>query len=97
MNGPVSFHRLAQHVLTEAAQFYDMESPGRGPSFLDEVERCTQAILKHPQAGPIVIGPVRRRPLPRFPYALLYSVNTRCNTNPCRDESEASTDLLGGP
>lgn len=74
MNGPVSFHRLARRELTEAAQFYDMESPGLGSSFLDEVERCTQAILKHPEAGPIVTGPVRRRLLPRFPYALLYSV-----------------------
>ena len=74
MNEPVSFHRLARRELTEAAQFYDVESPGLGSSFLDEVERCTQTILKHPEAGPIVVGPVRRRLLPRFPYALLYSV-----------------------
>ena len=74
MNGPVSFHRLARRELTEAAQFYDVESPGLGLSFLDEVEHCTQAILKHPEAGQIVMGTVRRRLLPRFPYALLYSI-----------------------
>lgn len=74
MNGPVSFHRLAQRELTEAAQFYDMESPGLGASFLDEVEHCTRAVLEYPEAGQIVIGTVRRRLLARFPYALLYSI-----------------------
>ena len=74
MNEPVSFHRLARRELTESAQFYDVESPGLGSSFLDEVEHCTQAILEYPEAGPIVMGTVRRRLLPRFPYALLYSI-----------------------
>ena len=48
----VSFHRLAQRELfDEAIQFYDSESPGLGAAFLNEVERCTQAIQKHPEAG----------------------------------------------
>ena len=74
MNGPVSFHRLARRELTEAAQFYDVESPGLGAAFLDEVEHCTRAILEYPEAGQIVMGTVRRRLLLRFPYALLYSI-----------------------
>lgn len=74
MNGRVSFHRLASRELTEAAQFYDVESPGLGSSFLDEVEQGTRAILEYPEAGQVVMGTVRRRLLPRFPYALLYSI-----------------------
>jgi len=70
----VSFHRLARRELNEAAHFYDSESPGLGSAFVDEVERCTRAILEYPEAGPLIIGAIRRRLVPRFPYALLYSI-----------------------
>ncbi|MGH7207372.1 MAG: type II toxin-antitoxin system RelE/ParE family toxin [Nitrospiraceae bacterium] len=70
----VSFHRLALRELNEAARFYDSESPGLGSAFLDEVERCTRAILEYPEAGQLIIGAIRRRLVPRFPYALLYSI-----------------------
>lgn len=70
----VSYHRLARRELNEAAYFYDSESMGLGSAFLDEVERCTQAIVDYPEAGPLIIGTVRRRLVPRFPYALLYSI-----------------------
>lgn len=70
----VSFHRLARRELGDAALFYDLESPGLGSAFLDEVEHCTRTILEFPEAGRLVIGTVRRRLIRRFPYALLYSV-----------------------
>ena len=70
----VSYHRLAQSELNEAAQFYDSESPGLGLAFLDEIERCTQTIVNFPEAGPLIIGTIRRRLVIRFPYALLYSI-----------------------
>ena len=68
------FHDLAKVEMNDAAQYYERESPGLGATFLAEVERCTAAILEHPQAGPIVSGRIRRRLLRRFPYALLYRV-----------------------
>jgi len=68
------FHRLAEHELNEAAQYYDREEPGLGSSFLEEVDRCLQSIEAHPEAGPILRGSVRRRLLRRFPYALLYRI-----------------------
>jgi hypothetical protein len=33
------FHRLAEHELNEAAQYYDLEDPGLGAAFLEEVDR----------------------------------------------------------
>jgi hypothetical protein len=36
--------------------------------------RCDDAILQHPEAGPIVRVIVRRRLCRRLPYALLYSI-----------------------
>ena len=70
----VSYHRLARRELNEAAQFYDSESPGLGSAFLDEIERCTQAIVHFPEAGPLIVGTIRRRLVLRFPYARLYSI-----------------------
>ena len=70
----VSFHRLAQREIDDAIHFYNSESPGLGTAFLTEVERCTQAIQKYPEAGQLIIGAIRRRLIRRFPYALLYSV-----------------------
>jgi len=70
--GPPELHRLADRELNEAAQYYDLEKPGLGSSFLREVDRCLRSIEKHPEAGLILGGPVRRRLLRRFPYALLY-------------------------
>src|SRR5207249_1661602 len=72
--GPPEFHRLADRELNEAAQYYELEKPGLGSSFLREVDRCLRAIEKHPEAGLILLGSVRRRLLRRFPYALLYTV-----------------------
>ena len=69
-----SFHDLAKVELNEAAQYYERDSPGLGAAFVTEVERCTAAILEHPEASPIVTGAIRRRLLRRFPYGLLYRV-----------------------
>ena len=69
------FHRLAEYELNEAAQYYDLEEPGLGDAFLEEVDRCVQSIQVQPEAGTILRGVVRRRLLRRFPYALLYKIN----------------------
>jgi len=72
--GRPEFHRLAERELNEATQYYDLEKPDLGSSFLREVDRCLRSLEKHPEAGPILRGSVRRRLLRRFPYALLYTV-----------------------
>ena len=72
--GLSEFHRLAERELNEAAQYYDLERSGLGSSFLREVDRCLRSLEKHPEAGMILRGSVRRRLVRRFPYALLYTV-----------------------
>jgi len=64
----VSFHRLAERELNDAALYYEHESPGLGVRFLDEIERYIDAIAKNPNAGKKVRGEVRRRILRKFPY-----------------------------
>jgi plasmid stabilization system protein ParE len=70
----VSFHRLAERELNDAALYYERESPGLGVSFLDEIERHIEAIVKNPNAGKKMRGQVRRRILRKFPYGILYSI-----------------------
>jgi plasmid stabilization system protein ParE len=70
----ISFNPLADRELNDAAQYYELESPGLGAAFLSEVERSCNEITKYPAGGPVVLGSVRRRLLRRFPYALLYSI-----------------------
>ena len=47
----VSFHRLAERELNDAALYYERESPGLGVRFLDEIQRYIDAIVKNPSAG----------------------------------------------
>ncbi len=74
MTRAVAVHHLAERELNEAAQYYDLECPGLGVAFLKEADRCLRSILKHPEAGPIVAGEIRRRLLPGFPFAILYRI-----------------------
>ena len=72
--GQASFHDLADRELNEAAQYYELETPGLGLAFVNEVEKCVRSISQHPEAGTAVHGGIRRRLVRRFPYALLYSI-----------------------
>ena len=53
----VSFHRLAEIELNDAAAFYEGESPGLGPKFLTEIDSCIDSIVKHPRAGQVILEP----------------------------------------
>ena len=68
----VTFHRLAERELNDAAKYYEIECAGLGSSFLQEADRCLRLIDEHPEAGAALHGAVRRRLLRRFPFALLY-------------------------
>ena len=73
----VSFHRLDERELNDAALYYESESPGLGSKFLDEIEDHIDRIVTNPKAGQKVRGEVRRRILRKFPYGILYSVKDR--------------------
>jgi toxin ParE1/3/4 len=70
----VSFHRLAERELSDAALYYEGESPGLGIKFLDEIEQYIGAIVTNPKAGRKIRGEVRRHILRKFPHGILYSV-----------------------
>ena len=69
-----SIHETAEAEINEAADFYDLEDPGLGSVFIDEVERAIESVSQLPDAAQLVRGRVRKKPLAKFPYSLVYSV-----------------------
>jgi toxin ParE1/3/4 len=74
MSRLVLIHDLAEAEINEAADFYDLESPGLGSAFISEIERSIRSISEFPEAAPIVQGRIRKRIVARFPYSLVYSL-----------------------
>jgi plasmid stabilization system protein ParE len=74
MSRLLSIHEVAEAEINEAADFYDIESPGLGSVFIDEIQRAIGSISEFPDAAPLVRGRVRKRPIPKFPYSMVYSV-----------------------
>ena len=72
----VRFSAEADAELQEAASWYDRHRPGLGLRFLESVGAIVRQIADSPSAGSPVPGvadrAIRRRPLPRFPYHLVY-------------------------
>jgi plasmid stabilization system protein ParE len=71
---PASFHEIAEEELNEAAGYYEVQSPGLGSAFLNEVEHAIRRIVEHPEAAPLLNQVVRQKQVRRFPYSIMYSV-----------------------
>lgn len=67
-------HEAAEAEINEAADFYDIRSPGLGTAFIDEIERGIRSISEFPEATPLIRGRVRKKIVAKFPYSLVYSV-----------------------
>jgi toxin ParE1/3/4 len=67
-------HEAAEAEINEAADFYDMASPGLGSVFLDEIQHAMERISEFPEAAPLIRGRLRKRIVAKFPYSLIYSV-----------------------
>lgn len=72
----VVFHPDADAEIIEVAQYYEVHIPGLGSDFLGEVERGLDQIITNPEAYQLIGRRVRRKPLWRFPYNLIYAVSS---------------------
>jgi toxin ParE1/3/4 len=71
-----SIHENAEIEINEAADFYDLENPGLGSIFIDEIQRSIENIAQFSEAAPVIRGRVRKKPLVKFPYSLIYSIRS---------------------
>jgi plasmid stabilization system protein ParE len=69
-----SFAPEAREELFETILYYESESWGLGAAFLATVRKGIDQLLTFPESAPVLYGKVRRKPLRRFPYSLLYSI-----------------------
>ena len=65
--------------LREARRWYDDEQPGLGADLLAEVEMSIEHALRWPELAPRLLVPgtarqLRRAPLRRFPFGIVYVV-----------------------
>jgi len=74
MSRSLVIHEAAEAEINEAADFYDLRSPGLGSAFIDEVQYAIGKIAEFPEAAPLIQDRVRKRHIARFPYSLVYSV-----------------------
>ena len=69
-----SIHEAAEAEINKAADFYDLESPGLGSVFIDEIQKAIERIAEFPEAAPLIRERVRKKALIKFPYSLVYSI-----------------------
>jgi len=72
----IIFSKFAKLEMEDAARLYELEYPGLGQSFKNEVKKAALRISEYPKAWSIERGEVRKCLLHRFPYKLLYSIES---------------------
>ena len=70
----IVFDRLARAELNDARVYYELEVPGLGFQFREEVKNGIRRIREYPDAWAKEKGDVRRCLLHKFPYKILYSI-----------------------
>ena len=68
------FSAAARRDLNEAALWLELQQPGLGERFLEEVAQAQRLILDHPEAWHPLGPRLRRCRLKRFRYGLIYSL-----------------------
>jgi len=69
----VVFATIASKELRDAIHYYNLEYEGLGDRFRSEVRAAIDRMQSYPLAYSVESGDVRRCPLYKFPYKILYS------------------------
>lgn len=65
----------AESELADAVDWYESRGKGLGAEFLRAVEAAFANVLRNPLAYQAIEESVRRAPVRRFPYSVLYTVS----------------------
>ncbi len=72
----VIFSKYAKLELEDAVRFYELQHFRLGKRFKEEVSKAALRIVEYPTAWSIESGEVRKCLLHKFPYQLLYSIES---------------------
>jgi plasmid stabilization system protein ParE len=67
----------AEAEIAEAASWYESHGRGLGPEFLRAVEAVLETVQRNPQQYQVIHRDLRRAPLRRFPFSLMYILSER--------------------
>lgn len=73
---PVIFTPTARTELIDAQDWYENEVPGLGRRFRTAVDAVVQRMSVNPRQFPVAYKNIRRARLRRFPYALMFVIET---------------------
>jgi plasmid stabilization system protein ParE len=73
---PILFTQDARSDVIAAQDWYEEQSPGLGARFTDELDLTVQRIADNALQFPVVFRDVRRALVRRFPYSLLFRIET---------------------
>jgi plasmid stabilization system protein ParE len=69
----VTIHPLAEAELVDGSSYYAKEANAAlGEAFIAEFSRSVELLREHPKLGAPWRGSLRRLPLRRFPYSIVY-------------------------
>lgn len=69
----ISLNSLAELELVEGAAYYAREANAQiAGAFVSEFDRCAKLLGEYPKLGSTWRGRIRRLPLRRFPYSIVY-------------------------
>lgn len=72
----IEIHLDADKEMKAAAAYYEEHVEGLGDEFLDEIEQGLERIEQFPLLWPVYEGEFRRYLVKRFPYALVYRIES---------------------
>lgn len=70
------FDILAKPESDDATEYCNLEVPGLGARFRDEIKQAVRRICEYPEAWTKKKEDIRRYILHRFPYKILYSIES---------------------
>jgi plasmid stabilization system protein ParE len=76
MNLPLVFRSEARTEFDSAADWYEQQRPGLGVEFVGKVHIVLDQIQQMPALFPVVYRDVRQTIVRRFPYSVLYRVES---------------------
>jgi plasmid stabilization system protein ParE len=69
---PVVFLLGPEEEMTDAARYYEHRRDGLGELFLLRIRTAVRELAERPKSCPAVRGPIRRKLVRQFPYAVLF-------------------------
>lgn len=67
---------IARREYDEAKEFYEAEQPGLGSQFKEQIRHSLLRIQQYPQAWPPERKEIRRYIVHKYPYKILYSIQS---------------------